>query len=331
MRCDDAYRVTPRDSALTGCDRFVSEPLVIEKRFRWEIVYPPPEPKRWIDPKTGWRMKRIAYKRLVPVITSYEDSEKKGEPKKKQLKGESESDSNTLPPDYTTPNEETETDLDSTVTNNVNNANANRGNGNSGNRNSGNNNGCTYKEFLACNPRDFDGKGRAIAVTWWIEKRESARGHEAALGMTRDEFKALRAEEFCPSNKMEKLETEFWNHAMVGSNHVVYTDRFHELAKLVQHLVTPESERIERYIHGLAPQIYGMIRATQLVTIQSVILKAGAQTDEAVRCGTLSKSSEKRKGVAESSKTRTSMKLPMLMMSSVVFDFKSALQHASSL
>ncbi|GJS24162.1 hypothetical protein Tco_0452794 [Tanacetum coccineum] len=278
----------------------------VPRRFRWEIVYPPPEPKRWIDPKTGWRMKRIAYRHLVPVITSHEDSEKEGEPKKKQLKGESESDSNTLPPDYTTPNEETETDLDSTaryevkpeefentLANNVNNPNANRGNGNSGNRNSGNNNGCTYKEFLACNPRDFDGKGGAIAITWWIEKRESimdisscARGHEAALGMTRDEFKALLVKEFCPSNKMEKLETEFWNHAM--------------------------SERIERYIHGLAPQIYGMIRATQLVTIQSVILKAGALTDEAIRCGTLSKSSEKRKGVVESSK-------------------ESALQHASSL
>ncbi|GJY87261.1 putative reverse transcriptase domain-containing protein [Tanacetum coccineum] len=45
-----------------------------------------------------------------------------------------------------------------------------------------------------------------------------------------------------------------------------------------------------------------MIRATQPTIIQSAILKAGALTDEAVRCGTLSKSSEKRKEVAESSK-----------------------------
>nr|GEV25506.1 hypothetical protein [Tanacetum cinerariifolium] len=45
---------------------------------------------------------------------------------------------------------------------------------------------------------------------------------------------------------MERLENEFWNHTMVGSNHVAYTDRFHELAKLVPHLVTPESLRIKR-------------------------------------------------------------------------------------
>ncbi|GKC47526.1 reverse transcriptase domain-containing protein, partial [Tanacetum coccineum] len=93
---------------------------------------------------------------------------------------------------------------------------------------------------------------------------------------------------------------------MVGANHAAYTNRFHKLSKLVPHLVTPESKRIERYIHGLAPQIYGMIRVTQPTIIQSVILKAEALTDEAVRYGTLSKSSEKRKEVVESAKQRGS-------------------------
>ncbi|GKE33085.1 hypothetical protein Tco_1452407 [Tanacetum coccineum] len=51
------------------------------------------------------------------------------------------------------------------------------------------------------------------------------------------------------ANEMEKLETEFWNHTMVGANHAVYTDQFHELAKLVPHLVTLESKRIGRCIH----------------------------------------------------------------------------------
>ncbi|GKC88845.1 hypothetical protein Tco_1149494 [Tanacetum coccineum] len=37
--------------------------------------------------------------------------------------------------------------------------------------------------------------------------------------------------EFCPSHEMQKLETELWNHAMVGAGHVAYTDRFHELAR----------------------------------------------------------------------------------------------------
>ncbi|GJX22542.1 hypothetical protein Tco_0226987 [Tanacetum coccineum] len=45
-----------------------------------------------------------------------------------------------------------------------------------------------------------------------------------------------------------------------------------------------------------------MIRATQPTTIQSAILMAGTLTNEAVRCGTLTRSSEKRKEVVESSK-----------------------------
>ncbi|GKE90543.1 hypothetical protein Tco_1571638 [Tanacetum coccineum] len=32
--------------------------------------------------------------------------------------------------------------------------------------------GCTYKEFLACNPKEYDGKGCAIANARWIEKME---------------------------------------------------------------------------------------------------------------------------------------------------------------
>nr|GEY61801.1 reverse transcriptase domain-containing protein [Tanacetum cinerariifolium] len=33
--------------------------------------------------------------------------------------------------------------------------------------------GCTYKELLACNPKEYDGKGDAIVYTRWIEKMES--------------------------------------------------------------------------------------------------------------------------------------------------------------
>ncbi|GKE07835.1 reverse transcriptase domain-containing protein [Tanacetum coccineum] len=181
------------------------------------------------------------------------------------------------------------------VTNNMNNANnGNGGNGGGGNGDGGNN-GCTFQAFQSCNPKEYDRKGGAIVLTRWIEKMENmidnsgcaenqkvryaasslvnkaltwwntqvqARGCEAAMAMTWNDFKALMVEEFCPSNEMEKLENEFWNHKMVGANHAAYTDRFHELAKLVPHLVTPESSRIERYIARLAPQIRGMLRAT---------------------------------------------------------------------
>ncbi|GJS97448.1 hypothetical protein Tco_0804416 [Tanacetum coccineum] len=33
--------------------------------------------------------------------------------------------------------------------------------------------GCTYKDFLACNPKEYDSKGGAIVYTRWIKKMES--------------------------------------------------------------------------------------------------------------------------------------------------------------
>ncbi|GJT96743.1 putative reverse transcriptase domain-containing protein [Tanacetum coccineum] len=36
----------------------------------------------------------------------------------------------------------------------------------------GNRVGCSYKEFLACNPKEYDGKGGAAFLTRWIEKME---------------------------------------------------------------------------------------------------------------------------------------------------------------
>ncbi|GJY62463.1 putative reverse transcriptase domain-containing protein [Tanacetum coccineum] len=76
-------------------------------------------------------------------------------------------------------------------------------------------------------------------------------------------LKFMMIEEFCPSHEMQKLETELWNHVMVGAGHAAYTDQFHELARLVPHFVTPESRKIERYVYGLAPQISGMVAATE--------------------------------------------------------------------
>ncbi|GJT35765.1 reverse transcriptase domain-containing protein [Tanacetum coccineum] len=183
------------------------------------------------------------------------------------------------------------------------------------------------QEFLACNPKEYDGKGGAIVYTCWIEKMESVqdmsgcrdsqkvkyitglfvgkaltwcnseihtRSREAAVGMSWEDFKTLTREEFYPSNEMQKLETELWNHVMVGAGHAAYTDRFHELARLVAHLVTPEGKRIERYAYGLAPQIRGMVAAKEPKTIQKAVQIAGTLTDEALRNGSIKKNLEKR-------------------------------------
>ncbi|GJX83421.1 putative reverse transcriptase domain-containing protein [Tanacetum coccineum] len=168
----------------------------------------------------------------------------------------------------------------------------------------GNRVGCSYKEFLACNPKEYDGKGGVVALTRWIEKMESV--HDIS-GCSINQKVKYTAGSFVSKaltcHEMQKLESELWNHAMVGAGHAAYTDRFHELARLVPHLVTPESRMIERYVYGLAPQIRGMVAATEPKTMQKAVQISGALTDEAVRNGTIKKV-EKRGNVGEPSKDR---------------------------
>ncbi|GJW73102.1 putative reverse transcriptase domain-containing protein [Tanacetum coccineum] len=58
---------------------------------------------------------------------------------------------------------------------------------------------------------------------------------------------------------------------MVEAGHAAYTNRFHELARLAPHLVTPKNKRIKRYIYGLAPQIRGMVAAMKPTLIQKAV------------------------------------------------------------
>nr|GEW56841.1 reverse transcriptase domain-containing protein [Tanacetum cinerariifolium] len=180
----------------------------------------------------------------------------------------------------------------------------------------GNRVGCSYKEFLACNPKEYDGKGGAIVLTRWIKKMENMQdmsgcsidqklkyttasfvgkdltwwnsqiltlSWEVVVSMSWNDFKFMMIEEFYPSHEMQKLETELRNHVMVGNGHVGYTDSFHELARLVPHLVTPESMRIKRYVYGLVLHIRGMVVATKPKTMQKAVQISGALIDEAVR------------------------------------------------
>ncbi|GJR76920.1 putative reverse transcriptase domain-containing protein [Tanacetum coccineum] len=144
--------------------------------------------------------------------------------------------------------------------------------------------GCSNDQKVKYTAGSFVGK----ALTWWNSQIRTL-SREVAVSMSWNNFKFMMIQEFCPSHEMQKLESELWNHAMVGAGHAAYTDRFHELARLVPHLVTPESRMIERYVYGLAPQIRGMVAATEPKTMQKAVQISGALTDEAVRNGSIKK------------------------------------------
>ncbi|GKF18920.1 reverse transcriptase domain-containing protein, partial [Tanacetum coccineum] len=134
-------------------------------------------------------------------------------------------------------------------------------NGNDGN------NGCSFKTFQSCNPKEYDRKGGAIALTRWIKKMENVIDNNG-----------------CAENQKNSAQVMKWKSSRMISGITRW------------------------YIVGLAPEIRGMIRATQPTTIQTAILRAGILMDEAVSCGTLTNNSDKRKGVEEPSKIEGSWK-----------------------
>ncbi|GKA40167.1 reverse transcriptase domain-containing protein, partial [Tanacetum coccineum] len=134
--------------------------------------------------------------------------------------------------------------------------------------------GCIYKEFLACNPKEFDRKGGAVVYTRWIKKIESVQDMSGCednqkVKYTAGSFVGKALTWWNSQIRTLGREVALWNYDMVGADHAAYTDRFHELARLVPYLVTPENRRIERYLLGLK-RLHGFLEVT---TAQSFALR----------------------------------------------------------
>ncbi|GKE09198.1 putative reverse transcriptase domain-containing protein [Tanacetum coccineum] len=76
---------------------------------------------------------------------------------------------------------------------------------------------------------------------------------------------------------------------MVRSDIDGYTTRFHELARLVPHMVTPESQRVNRYIRGLAPEIKPYVTSSEPATIQGAVSMANRLTTDGIKDGLFKK------------------------------------------
>nr|GEV58329.1 retrotransposon protein, putative, unclassified [Tanacetum cinerariifolium] len=144
--------------------------------------------------------------------------------------------------------------------------------------------GCTYKEFLACNLKEYDGKGGAIVYTHWIEKMESFHDMRGCRDSQRAKYNA---------GPFVGKALTWWNsdirtqgrEAVVGMS----WEDFRTLAR----------EEFSRVI-----RCKRMVAATEPKTIQKAVQIANTLTDEALKNGTIKKNPEKRGNVGEPSKDR---------------------------
>ncbi|GJV00272.1 putative reverse transcriptase domain-containing protein [Tanacetum coccineum] len=96
-------------------------------------------------------------------------------------------------------------------------------------------------------------------------------GHDVAYAMTWKNLKKKMIEKYCPRDEIKKLEAEMWNLKVKGTDVVSYNQRFQELALMCARMFSEESNKIEKYVGGLADMIHGRVMASKPKTMQDAI------------------------------------------------------------
>ncbi|KAJ9547570.1 hypothetical protein OSB04_020113 [Centaurea solstitialis] len=115
--------------------------------------------------------------------------------------------------------------------------------------------GCTYKDFAACKPPTFKGRGQGGVCSINVE----IRGH--LLVGNGDKWKGIRGGsihgvgKLCPLAATKKLEEEFLRLKQGSMTVEDYTNKFMEKAHFAEIYVPTKSRRIERYVWGLRTAI----------------------------------------------------------------------------
>ncbi|GKF17105.1 reverse transcriptase domain-containing protein [Tanacetum coccineum] len=94
------------------------------------------------------------------------------------------------------------------------------------------------------------------ALTWW-NSHVRAVGQDVAYTMPWTALKRIITDKYCPRGEIKKLESEYWNLKVRGTDLMTYNQRFQELALMCDRMFPEESAKVERYVGGLLDQLQG--------------------------------------------------------------------------
>ncbi|GJT29669.1 putative reverse transcriptase domain-containing protein [Tanacetum coccineum] len=80
--------------------------------------------------------------------------------------------------------------------------------------------------------------------------------------------------EFCPIEKVQRMEHERWNLKVKEYNIVAYSQRFNELALMCPRMVEPERVKVDAYIWGLTNNIKGEVTSSKPAILNEVVRMA---------------------------------------------------------
>nr|GEY60359.1 reverse transcriptase domain-containing protein [Tanacetum cinerariifolium] len=85
------------------------------------------------------------------------------------------------------------------------------------------------------------------------------------------EMKRLMTREFCPPEKIQRMEHELWNLKVKDLNISAYTQRSNELVLLCPTMVLTDHKKIEAYIKGLSENIKGDVTSSKPTSLIEAI------------------------------------------------------------
>ncbi|PWA91685.1 reverse transcriptase domain-containing protein [Artemisia annua] len=165
--------------------------------------------------------------------------------------------------------------------------------------------GCTYKQFLGCDPIKFRGTEGAVGLIRWFESVENTFilskcaedckvqyavgtmieyakswwnsyaqpiGMEKAYETTWTDFKKLATNKFCPRSEIRLLETEFYDLKVKNYDIETYIRRFQELKALCPSMVPDFDKEIEAFLKGLPRSIKGDVTSSNPQTLDAAIV-----------------------------------------------------------
>ncbi|GJT51091.1 putative reverse transcriptase domain-containing protein [Tanacetum coccineum] len=115
----------------------------------------------------------------------------------------------------------------------------------------------------------YKGTEGVVGLTRWIEKMESVFNISGCAIENQGEIK--------------KLEIELWNLKVKGNDVPAYTERFQELTLICTKFCANETEKINKYIHGLPDNIYGNVKSSKPKTLNETIELANDLIDLKLR------------------------------------------------
>ncbi|KAJ0833047.1 putative nucleotidyltransferase, Ribonuclease H [Helianthus annuus] len=141
------------------------------------------------------------------------------------------------------------------------------------------------------------------ALSWWKAQIQMF-GLETANATAWEDFKDMIKDEYCHRDDIHKLENEYYELKMVGSEIETYTKLSNDYAALCPNMSRPMYRRIELYIKGLAPEIRSHVTSANHTTIQPIVRLAHKLTDQAVEEGRLPKRISATVGTSSDSKRK---------------------------